>query len=163
MKFRSHSGGEKVELMMTPMIDIVFQLLAFFIMSFKLAAQEGDFNVKMPLAGAAPGISSSVLPPIKVRLTADAQGKLASLSLNETPLVSFKQLQNNLIQLVGTDRSPGSIADMAEVELDCDYDLRYEGVVNAVTHVSGYVADGGVIVKLVEKIKFSPPRQPRGE
>ena len=28
---------------MTPMIDIVFQLLVFFIMTFKIVSQEGDF------------------------------------------------------------------------------------------------------------------------
>lgn len=52
MKIKSRAAT-KVELMMTPMIDIVFQLLIFFIMSFKIAAQEGDFNIKMPLAASA--------------------------------------------------------------------------------------------------------------
>jgi biopolymer transport protein ExbD len=42
--------NDKIELQMTPMIDIVFQLLVFFIMTFKIVSQEGDFNIKMPLA-----------------------------------------------------------------------------------------------------------------
>ena len=52
MKIRhtTSSGQDKIELQMTPMIDIVFQLLVFFIMTFKIVSQEGDFNVKMPLA-----------------------------------------------------------------------------------------------------------------
>ena len=56
MKIR-HIGttDEKIELQMTPMIDIVFQLLIFFIMTFKIVAQEGDFNIKMPLASSAGG------------------------------------------------------------------------------------------------------------
>ena len=58
MRFREHHVGpeEKIELQMTPMIDIVFQLLVFFIMTFKIVAQEGDFNVKMPLASANAGV-----------------------------------------------------------------------------------------------------------
>ena len=44
--------NEKIELQMTPMIDIVFQLLVFFIMTFNVVAQEGDFNIRMPAIGA---------------------------------------------------------------------------------------------------------------
>ncbi|HEX5446496.1 MAG TPA: biopolymer transporter ExbD, partial [Pirellulales bacterium] len=74
MKIRKSAaaGNDKVDMQMTPMIDIVFQLLTFFVMSFKIVTQEGDFNIKMPLA--APGSSSSdepPLPPIRIRLTAN--------------------------------------------------------------------------------------------
>ena len=42
-----------------------------------------------------------------------------------------------------------------------DYNLRYEYTVEAITAVSGYVDETtGQIVKLVEKIKFAPPRPP---
>ena len=36
---------------MTSMIDIVFLLLVFFVMTFKIVELEGDFSVRMPLAG----------------------------------------------------------------------------------------------------------------
>ena len=54
MKIRGKrpSKDEKIELQMTPMIDIVFQLLVFFIMTFNVVAQEGDFNIRMPAVGA---------------------------------------------------------------------------------------------------------------
>ncbi|MFP6658896.1 MAG: biopolymer transporter ExbD, partial [Pirellulales bacterium] len=51
-KKRKASGSDKVELQMTPMIDIVFQLLVFFILTFKVVAQEGDFDIRMPVMGA---------------------------------------------------------------------------------------------------------------
>ena len=41
---------QKISIDMTPMIDIVFQLLSFFIFTLKISAQEGDFMIKMPLA-----------------------------------------------------------------------------------------------------------------
>ena len=44
---------EKIDINMTPMIDIVFQLMAFFIMSLKIVQAEGDFDVRMPLGAAA--------------------------------------------------------------------------------------------------------------
>ena len=63
MKIRhtTSSGQDKIELQMTPMIDIVFQLLIFFIMTFKIVAQEGDFNINMPQASpqSAPPASQS--------------------------------------------------------------------------------------------------------
>jgi hypothetical protein len=71
---------------------------------------------------------------------------------------SFKSLHDEIHQVIGDDRGPGSVQETAEIELDCDYNLRYEYVIQAVTAVSGYLDGNGNIVKLVEKIKFSPPR-----
>ncbi len=160
MKLRHSTGGgdEKVELQMTPMIDIVFQLLVFFIMTFRIAAQEGDFNIKMPLAAPKEGLPDDLqLPPMKVRMTADANGTLQSLSLNEKTFREFKDLHEYIISIIGDARGPGSVQETAEVELDCDYNLKYEHVVEAITAVSGYVENERV-VKLIEKIKFSSPK-----
>ena len=55
MKIR-HTGSalpDKIELNMTPMIDVVFQLLSFFMFTLKIAQVEGNFNIKMPAATAA--------------------------------------------------------------------------------------------------------------
>ena len=157
MKIKSR-GSQKVELKMTPMIDIVFQLLIFFIMSFKIAAQEGDFNIKMPLAASA-GAPTDDLPPMKLRLTAGPGGQLTAISLGDRRFDSFTQLHHYIISEFGNDRGAGSLKDTAEVEFDCDYNLRYEEVVNAVSAVSGYVSQDGQIVKLIEKLKFAQLRK----
>jgi len=165
MKVRNVGGmqEEKVEVPMTPMIDIVFQLLVFFIMTFKIVSMEGDFNIKMPLSAPSQGLpDEDKLPPMKVRLKASNSGELAQISLNDNNFgTSFESLHNYIISIIGDERGPGSVQDTAEVELDCDYDLKYDSVVNAVTAVSGFVDDDGNIVKLVEKIKFAPPRASR--
>ena len=166
MKIRhsTSSGQDKIELQMTPMIDIVFQLLVFFIMTFKIVSQEGDFNIKMPLAAPAAGAPDDLqLPPMKVRLRAGGGGVLAGMSLNDKGVGTMEALRLEIIGVVGDDRGPGSIQETAEVELDCDYGLRYEHVIQAITAVSGYIDDTGNVVKLVEKIKFAPPRQASGE
>src|SRR5687768_643117 len=120
MKIRTVGSGapDKVEQQMTPMIDIVFQLLTFFIMSFKIAAVEGDFSIKMPLAAPSAGApTDELLPPIRVRLTANDNGTLRSIQMGERPLPSFAALHNEIISIVGTDTGPNSIASKAEVEL----------------------------------------------
>ncbi|MFV1963929.1 MAG: ExbD/TolR family protein [Pirellulaceae bacterium] len=160
------SGNDKIELQMTPMIDIVFQLLIFFIMTFKIVAMEGDFNIKMPLAAPAAGAPSDIaMPPIKVRLQADAQGRLAAIVFNDESLRGANPMEGlrlKIIDLIGDDRGPGSIQNEVEVELDCDYGLHYEHVIDAITAVSGYLRDDGMVEKLVEKIKFASPRAETG-
>jgi biopolymer transport protein ExbD len=67
-------------------------------------------------------------------------------------------LRKRIVALVGTDTGPNSLAERTEVELDCDYGLKYVNVVRAITSVSGKVQDGQ-IVELIKKIKFTPPKR----
>ena len=160
MKIRHVTAAVKVDLQMTPMIDIVFQLLVFFIMTFKIVAQEGDFNIKMPLAAPSETMPDiDTLPPMKLRLRADGNGNLANMQLGENAFRDFSVLRNHIIGLIGND-VPGALREAAEIELDCDYDLRYENVISAITAISGYTTDDGHVIKLIEKIKFAPPREP---
>ena len=46
--------------------------------------------------------------------------------------------------------------------IDADYNLDYENVIKCITHVSGEKDAAGHITKMVEKIKFAPPRPPGG-
>ncbi len=165
MKIRSHTADDDkgVELQMTPMIDIVFQLLVFFIMTFKIVSQEGDFNIKMPLAAPQEGNpeEQDTVPPIKLRLRAGANGGLAGITMNDSITIGlndgdhWQNLQNRIIGVVGDEGGPSQ--QEAEVELDCDYNLRYVHVIEAITAVSGYIQDDE-IVHLVEKIKFARQR-----
>jgi hypothetical protein len=94
---------------------------------------------------------------MKLRLRADSNGNLVDLVLNERSFSGaqrFKQLHNHIASVVGD----GSMAASAEVELDCDYNLKYSNVIEAITAVSGEVSPDGQVIKLVEKIKFAPPR-----
>ena len=159
MKIRGKKNEDKVELMMTPMIDIVFQLLVFFVMTFKIVEPEGDFNIKMPIAAPSQGIPDDTNPPVTIRLTADANGDIESVVYGQRRMSDFDQLRQEIRGLVGDDAGPGSGAAEQEVELDCDYNLKFENVIKTITQVSGYI-EGGRVVKLIEKIKFAPPRAP---
>jgi biopolymer transport protein ExbD len=165
MKVRHSAGsGEKIELQMTPMIDIVFQLLVFFIMTFKIVAQEGDFNVKMPLPSKETGVPPpSPLMSMHIRLLADGNGALlrpGGIIVNgEMQFDTIEDLHNYVVGVVGSDEP--SAREDAEVELDCDFDLHYEHVIEAITAVSGYVdRSTRKVNKLIEKIRFAQPDTP---
>ena len=91
--------SSKIDINMTPMIDVVFQLLTFFMLTLKTVIVEGDFNIKMPLGAAAGAAEDIPLPPLQVRLTATPEGRLAGVRLGEQPLVGPELLG----QLAGTD------------------------------------------------------------
>lgn len=153
-------GEEQIEIQMTPMIDIVFQLLVFFIMTFKIVAPEGDFSIKMPVAAPDEGVpDDDQLPPIKIRMKADDKGRLASIQLGQHHLgTSFPALHAQIRQVIGDDAGP-DVRKSTEVELDCDYNLQFKNVIGAITAVSGYI-DHGRMIKIVGKIKFAPPKPP---
>ncbi|MCP4888042.1 MAG: ExbD/TolR family protein [Rubripirellula sp.] len=158
MKIRNREEGHKAELSMTSMIDIVFLLLVFFVMTFKIVELEGDFSVRMPLAGSESVSMDPTDLPLKLRLRANQEGRLTSMSLNEIDLgTDFDQLRANVVSLIGST-SPMEGEDGPEIEIDTDYNLRYEYVIRSITAVSGY-KDGNEIVKLIEKIKFAKPRR----
>ena len=149
---------DKVETQMTPMIDIVFLLLIFFLFSFKIVAQEGDFNIRMPVAGPASTTLDTQLP-IKVRLTSDAEGNLTGIQMGDRKLPDFAALHDQIISIVGNDAGPGA-AENTEAEINFDYNLKYRYIIAAVTALSGYISPDGHIVTLIQKIKFSPLQKP---
>ena len=160
MRFRRRSSRapERIQLEMTPMIDIVFQLLAFFIMTFKVVTVEGDFYVQMPPAGPASGDPVDPLTaPLRVRLEADAEGDLAGIFL-EGQGQSFANTDELTQAILALTTGDGELLDSLEVEFDCDYNLKYKYSMGAISAVSGYRTEDGQTVKLIDKIKLAPPR-----
>lgn len=158
MKFRHRNrDDDRNELSMTSMIDIVFLLLVFFVMTFKISALEGDFNVKMPPPGEGAASDNTDLP-IKLRLISDGAGNLQEIVLNENLRfgTDWEQLRGHIVGMVGDNAGP-SDASGPEVEIDLDYDLHYVHVIAAITSVTGY-RTGNDIVRLVDRIKFAKKR-----
>ena len=168
MKIRK--AGEqsgKVEMQMAPMIDIVFQLLIFFILTLKIVEPEGDFNINMPLAAQTQATNTDFAPPdIKVRLTATADGHLLALRLGNRNLGNdpraFDRLNLEILKIIVKPGDP--LTKDIEVEIDADYNLNYEYIIHAVSACSGQLRelkDGKTgVVRFVEKIKFAPLRRP---
>jgi biopolymer transport protein ExbD len=165
MKVRkSGAGSGKIEQQMTPMIDVVFQLLIFFMLTLKIIEPEGDFNINLPIAAPAAQEVDFRPPEIRVRLRSAADGSLASLELGNRNLLAegdparaFQRLNGEILTLIGV---PGQrLAQEMEVEIDADYNLHYEHVISCVGACTGRIdPKTKSIVRYIEKIKFAPPR-----
>jgi len=156
--------NEEIKLNMTSMIDIVFQLLVFFIMTFNPVVQEGDYNVKMPLN--AQSSSSDIDPPtplIRIHLTSGANGVIAGIEVDDDVSVKnfsgkevreiYKQLNSYIESKVDSGDNPEGGVE-TEVEFDIDYDLQYTFAVRALEAVSGKSLPDNKVKKLIENIKF---------
>jgi biopolymer transport protein ExbD len=172
---------EKVESQMVPMIDVVFQLLIFFMLTLKVSTVEGDFSITMPLGQS----SSTEVPPetktLRVRLEAADDGKLKTIRYNDVSLAvtykdiddkpendndeetAFTQLNHNVRRDVDF-RNGKPNTDDVEVEIEADYNLNYQYTLRAVSACTGTMmtaADGQPrLFRYVEKIKFAPPKPP---
>ncbi len=161
-RIKSKGEGERVTFDMTPMIDCCFQLIIFFMLSLKIFTTEGDFSIRMPVSKSEGPVDPSQLPPIKLRMKADGSGRLVAITMGTKQLSSsdpFAELRREVRSIIRDDIGPGSSGSKQEVELDCDANLQYQYVMRAISAISGYVDSNRQIVKLIEKIKFSPRRQ----
>ena len=136
---------EKPTINMMPMIDVVFLLLTFFVLTFKIIVPEGDFNVQMSPVGQAQPVNVDA-EMIQIGLIAQNDGSLAAIQLNGEPIDHFGQLRQRVSAILLANPDLG-------VELFPDEHLHYEYVIQAITAVSGEMHDGQ-IRKISNDIKF---------
>ena len=178
MKFRGKQSTEKIEAQMAPMIDVVFQLLIFFMLTLKIVEPEGDFTVNMPIGASAPASDSPKPPVIKVRMKADpVTGEMYSMTIARKELFAnlggsqeekaagaFQRLNSEILRVIGSPNNP--LAEDQEVELDPDYELNSKYLINAIGACRGRVQrnpDGTAqMIDYIKNIKFAPPREPQG-
>jgi biopolymer transport protein ExbD len=170
MKIRNRNPtADKIESQMTPMIDVVFQLLIFFLFTLKIVEPEGDFNINMPLGRPAEAsVTDAELQPLKVRLEAGAAGELQRLLFNDRDFgggpAAFDLLNGEInkvvqaLQNVGPANADGG-AEAQEVELDPDFALDYKYVISAISACSGRMTAEGTTVPLLSRIKFAQIRE----
>ncbi len=165
MKIRRSEFGDsgKIEIQMAPMIDVVFQLLIFFMLTLKILTPEGNFDINMPIGGT-PGDTAQTLD-IKVKLAANEDGSLAQIFLgskqlgNDVPLC-FERLNGEIAALAGAG---GTFQEDVQVEIDADYGLEYQYSLKAISACTGRVDPvTKQRVRYVSNIKFTPPRRPGG-
>ena len=106
MKLRPDTEPDQTSLNMHSLIDIVFLLLVFFVMTLNIVDVEGDFAVRMPIQGESPTIDLEL--PLQLRLYADENGDLKSMTLNQLELGNdFNALQKQIVWLIGQTPEPG--------------------------------------------------------
>ncbi len=148
----------KIDTNVSAMIDVVFQLLIFFMLTLKIVEPEGDFSVNMPADGKSPDVPPATLT-LKVRLTASADGTLANLSLNSRSLgndaLVFERLNREILSIIGRPDDPA--IDDLEVEIDADYHLHFRNVINAIGACRGRKDEAtGRITQYIRHIRLKP-------
>jgi biopolymer transport protein ExbD len=137
-KKKPRLGG--VELNMAAMLDMAFQLLTFFILTFRPAPVEAEVALKLPptlpITGdpveTAPGnITSS--DPVKnlnslvITVLSDDQGGIQHLAIGDAPVTGLGSLDRRLGEIL---KDPGSPFDQIIVQVGSH--VSYEGVMQVV-------------------------------
>ena len=65
MRIRREADTEKAEMNTAPMIDVVFQLLIFFMVAASFRAEESNLKVSLPAAGA-PAVQAAELEEVEI-------------------------------------------------------------------------------------------------
>ena len=149
---------------MAPMIDIVFQLLIFFLLTLKIVEPEGEFQINMPLDQPPQQTTDMALPAIKVKLVANADGTLKSIRFGDRDLGggpgAFQILNRAILQTVGAGQPGLDQTSETEVEIDADYHLDYSYTIRAISACTGAIDPvTNQPVRYVDKIKFTPPKE----
>jgi biopolymer transport protein ExbD len=163
IRFKRRGLPDRVPIDMTPMIDVVFQLLIFFCLTLKIATAEGDFNIKMPLATQpSVAIDPEAAQRFVLEMRADESGRLVELRMGGQSFTGGDDERwTQLRQFVAGQIGGGNLAEEPEVTIDCDRHLKYDYVIRAITAISGDVGPDGQIIRLIEKINFAPRRSPQ--
>ena len=159
-----HAGDRKSPLQMTAMIDIVFLLLVFFILTFRVVAPEGDLSLALPDSDA------SVVPTLEnarrdleIRVVADADSDLGGIYLDRRalePAAGVSLVETLHQQVRALVESPQESGTQFSATLRCDPSLKYRYLMDAITAVSGYRDGTGPdarIVPLVDSVQFRRP------
>jgi biopolymer transport protein ExbD len=139
MRRRRRHSGEEVELNLAAMLDMAFQLLTFFILTFKPAPVEGQVNLRLPppvgisKEGKTAGsdFDSKDIPKGMTTLVigafADKDGGIGSLAVGQTPVGNLPALDNKLQTIFSDATTP-----FDQVIIQFSGDLRYEELMKVI-------------------------------
>ncbi len=165
MRHRNRFSHGNVELNMAAMLDMAFQLLAFFILTFTPSPIEGQFALKLPppvaqtqpetLTPASNDAEAMLdLQAIHLTLLANPEGRLSAVLLEDQPLFEgdwTPQHATLLKQSAQRDLSNTRLS-LSPIQIISDKTLHYGDMMKVVEVVSRQKLANG---KLCGKIGFS--------
>jgi biopolymer transport protein ExbD len=135
------SNQTEVEIQITPMLDMAFQLLTFFIMTYHPAPAEGQFA--MNLLPAAPQVKlgeaqadtnaaknddvPAALRTLATSLYATPDGQLGRVTVGDVEVQGMDQLRAKLQEILGDKTLP-----FDQAVLQADPTLKYEELIKVV-------------------------------
>ena len=160
---------EEVAFPVTPMLDMAFQLLAFFVLTFQVPSAETHLDLDLPVtpialpggpqgqarAGTERSVDADLENDLFIRLEANDLGDLKALRLGEARLSDLDALGDRLRRY--TEVLNGR---PLRVRLVADDGLRYEEAARVMAICS---ASGVAAIRLSDpgSIPVSPPGKPR--
>ncbi len=130
---RKKHASTAIQPPLTPMIDIVFQLLLFFLLACQFRADEGQIAANLPDISGPPPKTISV-DPIDITLRAagsDDLGVLITVQHTDAPLTTAEELYNYLMQMKPRHGEKADGPSEVPVTIKPLGNVRWNHVVNA--------------------------------
>ena len=155
---RQRRSQEEVELNVTAMLDMAFQLLAFFILTFRPPPVEGQVSLRLPppaainahgkeVAGEVTKDSAQVKGLDSLIISVFSQtGSIDQLGVGEDYLKGLPQLENRLKTTFADPNSP-----FEQVIIQCDAKLKYGELMKVVEICTRQTLSDG---KKLSKLSF---------
>lgn len=115
--------NDDAEMALAPMVDVVFQLLVFFIFAYQIRIMEQFYWVRVPESS--PAARSDDAPPLRVRLEAGTDGALAGIVVDDRLWSTWAEFEAAL-----ADR-PAAGGEARSALLQSAAGLKYRHVVRA--------------------------------
>jgi biopolymer transport protein ExbD len=135
-------GEVRAEPNMTPLLDVVFQLITFFMLVFRISTESYDQRVKLPVAGSSRPVEGSAAGQDHLILNIDSAGSLlwGGQVLGTDRAIRELDIQARLIRLnlkvAGKEPGPGEPLPTVIV-LRADRRARFEQVFQLITACQG--------------------------
>ena len=147
-------GKNRHKLQVAPLVDVVFQLLIFFLVACEVRPTEADFRTNLPGSGMGPANRKEQKTPEIVRVfvrNRDADGNAVDITLNGNPLAgdAFQELESRLRS--AAEKTAKTRELMLIIDGDPTVKLKF----------ISRVLDSGVAAG-VPKITFGRPDKPKG-
>jgi len=92
---RKRGSSAKAEMDMTPMIDMTFQLIAFFMVALNFSESEFDQRINLPASELAKPPDVPYVEPLTIQMTADERVLFAGdeLTMEQLPMALLREAQ----------------------------------------------------------------------
>ena len=146
------TSEERVALQMTPMIDVIFQIIIFFMCVMRFRQPEGQQMINLPTEGRPQVGVTNPLPDVPLILRRNPHGIPGTegyhpvIRLRDSAITSWKGLLDSLKVLKLTN-------PQIRIVLDVGPDVVHESVVKAIDQCTG--AD-------IKNVSFAQPPKPSG-
>ncbi len=141
MRRKRKKGKEEVELNLAAMLDMAFQLLTFFILTFKPSPVEGQITLRMPppqsitpvAGGKEAGKDAANPDPLKglktltISVLPNADGGIGQMMVGEDLVGSLNRLNDRLREIFSNEGTP-----FEQVIIQCGSSLRYDALMSVI-------------------------------